>query len=214
MGTFRISSSLKHSIASFLLCASILTTVIFIYPVILAIYSTTVAPALYTTIASISAIVALSSAIYLSKSTPYTINNKKQKVIYNAIEERLNDNNASTQTLVVTTISPSLPTLDLKESTATNIPTSPLPSTATLLQSSQLASPLTLSPSPLLSQSANAPPPPPPLPPSKKPLSSTVLKNFPITKLKSHNKSFQEELKEKLQKIKEKITKVSRHEIL
>ncbi|MCV3769299.1 MAG: hypothetical protein K0T53_01005 [Wolbachia pipientis] len=234
MNTFRISSSLKYSIATFLLCTSVLTTGVSIYPISLAMCSTTTtAPSsFYITIASISIIAALSLIIYLSKLTLSIINNKKQEVTYNIFEKRSDSNDISTQIPETTAMLTSSSTPNFKKPTIINTSiSSSLPSTATsLTQPSQLAlltpplSPsfitnqntnviLTSPPSSLLSQSLNIPP-PPPLPPNEKFLSSTIIKNPSITRFKSHNKNFQEELKEKLQKIKEKIAKVSRHEIL
>ncbi|QKX00913.1 hypothetical protein GOY14_00905 [Wolbachia endosymbiont of Dipetalonema caudispina] len=242
MNTFRISSSLKYSIATFLLCTSVLTTGVSIYPISLAMCGTTTTTApssFYITIASISIIAALSLIIYLSKLTLPIINNKKQEVTYNIFEKRSDSNDISTQIPETTAMLTSSSTPNFKKPTTINASisssnasiSSSLPSTATsLTQPSQLAlltpplSPsfitnqntnviLTSPPSSLLSQSLNIPP-PPPLPPNEKFLSSTIIKNPSITRLKSHNKNFQEELKEKLQKIKEKIAKVSRHEIL
>ncbi|QKX01860.1 hypothetical protein GOY13_02935 [Wolbachia endosymbiont of Cruorifilaria tuberocauda] len=211
MGTSRISSSLKYSIATSLLCASVLTTGIFIYPISLAIHSSTAVPPLYATIVSISIIIALSSAMYLSRSILPILNNKE--FTCNLIKERQNINDASTQTPQMTTgILPFLSAPDLKESTITSISTSSLlPPSITISKNSSAT--FMSSPPSLLHQSTNVPP-PPPLPPIGNPIGSTVEKNLSITKLKGNNKNFQDELKEKLQKIKGKIAKVSRHEIL
>ncbi|MBR9983802.1 MAG: hypothetical protein MUP48_05970 [Wolbachia endosymbiont of Homalodisca vitripennis] len=195
MRTSKASSPLKYSIATFLLCTSALTTGVFIYPISLAILNATTIPLLFVAIASVSAIIALSSTVYLVKSAIFTINNKNT---CNILEEKPHGNDTST---------PSLPTLNSITNNDISIKT---PEKMSALQVPQVSVPV---PPPFPSQGVSIPP-PPPLPTeglnnwklqkdsaiSKKLLDSGSSKNSSFTKPKDNNEGLQEELKKFLEK--------------
>lgn len=195
MSTSKASSPLKYSIATFLLCTSALTTGVFIYPVSLAILNATTIPLLFVAIASVSAIIALSSTVYLVKSSIFAINNKNT---CNILEEKPHGNDTSTS---------SLPTLN---SITNNDVSTKAPEKMSALQVPQVSVP---APPPFPNQGVSVPP-PPPFPTeglnnwklqkdsaiSKKLLDSGSSKNSSFTKLKDNNEGLQEELKKFLEK--------------
>ncbi|WP_265024732.1 hypothetical protein [Wolbachia endosymbiont (group B) of Protocalliphora azurea] len=194
MSTSKASSLLKYSIATFLLCTSAFTTGVFIYPVSLAILNATTIPLLFVAIASVSAIIALSSTVYLVKSAIFAINNKNT---CNILEEKPHGNDTST---------PSLPTLN---SITNNDISTKAPEKMSALQVPQVSVP---APPPFPNQGVSVPP-PPPLPTeglnnwklqkdsaiSKKLLDSGSSKNSSFTKPKDHSEGLQEELKKCLE---------------
>ncbi|WP_143688955.1 hypothetical protein [Wolbachia endosymbiont of Laodelphax striatellus] len=195
MSTSKASSPLKYSIATFLLCTSALTTGVFIYPVSLAILNATTIPLLFVAIASVSAIIALSSTVYLVKSAIFAINNKNA---CNILEEKPHGNDTSTS---------SLPTLN---SITNNDISTKAPEKMSALQVPQVSVP---APPPFPNQGVSVPP-PPPLPTeglnnwklqkdsaiSKKLLDSGSSKNSSFTKPQDNNEGLQEELKKFLEK--------------
>ncbi|MGL9717941.1 MAG: hypothetical protein ACR5K9_04555 [Wolbachia sp.] len=213
MSTSKVSSPLKYSIATFLLCASTLATGVFIYPVGLAIFSSTMIPMLSAAVASVSAIIAMSAAIYLVKANASAI---KARATYNVLEEKPNGDDISTKTPVITTVPPSSPAQDLKEPAANNTKT---PKKAPVTFDTAIPQvPPTISspppPPPLPSQGVNVSP--PPLLPtgslkdwklpkdnnaSEKSLGGTSPKNPSLTELQNRNEGLQEELEKRLEKI-------------
>ncbi|QJT94844.1 hypothetical protein HGO53_07070 [Wolbachia endosymbiont of Diaphorina citri] len=94
MVTFKVPSTLRYSIATFSLCTSAFVTGVFIYPLSVAILNSIPIPIFFVAIASVSAIITLSLAIYLVKSLVPAINNNN---VCDLPEEKQNSNDILTE---------------------------------------------------------------------------------------------------------------------